>query len=129
MLKSVLYYLMLIVTAVRLADIVYLLAGQSTGLPACVLIVSSVMILYGIILTVKKFIGSVRLGQLMAFFLVQILATGFNLTYVALAVPVQISIPETLMVGTFLDILVNGVIVYLCIKQRRTRFVTVGGLQ
>ena len=64
----------------------------------------------------------------MAFYLVQIFAILFNLIFVAVTLPVKVTLAETLVVGTFLDILINCVVVYLCMKQRRSRFITVGGL-
>ncbi len=128
MLKSVLYYLLLVTTSIRLVDVVYLLATTDSCLPGIVFAVTSAMIIYGVILLVKRFIGSVRLSQLMMFYLIQIVAIAFNLIYVAFNLPVKVTLPEMLVVGTFLDILINCVIVYLCVKQRRSRFVTVGGL-
>ena len=127
MLKSVLYYLLLATTALRLADVVYLLSNTSSHLPGVVFAVTSAMVLYGIVLLVKRFISSVRLSQLMAFFLIQIFAFAFNIAYVAFAVPLEITLLETVVVGTFLDILIDIVVVYLCFKHRRSRFVTVGG--
>ena len=128
MLKSVLYYLLLVTTSIRLVDVVYLLATTDSCLPGIVFAVTSAMIIYGVILLVKRFIGSVRLSQLMMFYLIQIVAIAFNLIYVAFNLPVKVTLPEMLVVGTFLDILINCFIVYLCFKQRRSRFVTVGGL-
>ncbi|MGI6402995.1 MAG: hypothetical protein ACOX0K_02000 [Oscillospiraceae bacterium] len=128
MLKSVLYYLLLITTSLRLVDVIYLLTATNSCLPGIVFAVTSAMILYGIVLVVKRFVGSVRLSQLMAFYLVQIFAILFNLIFVAVTLPVKVTLAETLVVGTFLDILINCVVVYLCMKQRRSRFITVGGL-
>lgn len=129
MLKSVLYYLMLAVTVARLADLVYLLGREATNLPVAVLVSVSVLILYGIVLGVKRFVGSVRLGHLMAFFLVETLAICFNLFYVATYVPLKLDLWEMLIVGSFLEILINLVAVYLCLRHRRSRFVTVGGME
>jgi len=128
LLKSVLYYLLLISTSLRLVDVIYLLVATDSCLPGIVFIVTSAMILYGIVLVVKRFVSSVRLSQLMAYYIIQIFTTLFNLIYVAVTLPVKVTLAETFTVGTFLDILINCVVVYLCIKHRRSRFITVGGL-
>lgn len=120
MLKSVLYYLLLLTTSVRFVDIIYLLAKDSTNLPTPVIIVTSAMILYGVFLVVKKVISTVRLKQLVTFYTVQTGMIAFNLIYVAVRCPLQISASETLIVGTFLDILANIGLIYLCMKQIRS---------
>jgi hypothetical protein len=105
--KSVLYSLILLTTAVRFVDMIYLLTRDSTNLPLSVLLVTSAMILYGLVLLTKKFFGTVRLRQMMVFFGVQAALVVVNLVTVALFVPMQITLTETLIVGSFLDILID----------------------
>lgn len=119
MLKSVLYYLLLLTTTVRFADIIYLLARDNTNLPVPVIVVTSVMVLYGVFLAVKKFISNIRMKQLLAFYLVQTGMILFNLVYIAVACPLQINAAETLAAGTFLDILVN--VGFICMMMRQIR--------
>lgn len=125
MLKSVLYCLLFASTTARLADIVYLLVNKKTNLPVAVIAVTIVMILYGIVLLVKKVVGNVTLKQLMAFYVVQTVMIAFNLAYVAIASPLRVSMAETFIVGTFLDILINCCIVYFCMKQIRSHYFAV----
>ncbi len=125
MLKSALYYYILVVTVLRLADLIYLL-GTQTNLPPPVLAAAGAMLLYGIVLSVKRFISSVRLGQLGAFLIAQSLVIGFNIAYVALFVPLRVTLYEMALVGSFLDILVNLWLMRLAFKQKRNRFVSVG---
>ncbi len=122
MLKSVLYCLILAMTSARLVDIIYLLATHNTNLPVPVIVVAFAMIVYGICIVVRKFFANVTLKQMMAFFMIEIVAIVFNLSYVAVASPLRISVPETLLVGTFLDIIVNCGVVYFCAKQIRSRY-------
>lgn len=120
MLKSVLYFLLLLTTSVRFVDLIYLLAKDNTNLPIPVVIVSCIMVLYGIVLGVQKFIGSVRLRQLMNFFILQSGLIAFNMIYVSVATPLKMDAAEMLAVGTFLDLVVNGAVVYLSMRQMRS---------
>lgn len=127
MLKSVLYYLLLLTTAARFIDMVYILSRSSTNLPVPVIVVTAAMILYGVVLLAKKFIGNILLKSLMWFYMVQILMIVFNLVYVSIVCPFQISTAETIIVGTFLDIIISGFAVYMCSKQMRSHYFTVAG--
>lgn len=118
---------MLLTTTVRFIDIIYLLAKDSTNLPIPVVAVTTAMVIYGIALIVKRAIGNVTLRQLMMFYMIQTLMFVFNLAYVAIACPLQISVPETLVVGTFLDILINCGIIYLCTKSIRSHYFAIAG--
>lgn len=129
MLKTCLYFLMLLTTAIRFADVIYLLSRESTNLPMVIYILTSALILYGVVLVVKRFIGSVRIRQLMVFFIFHAVIFAFNITYVAVSVPLSIDMFEMAAVGTFLDILIDICAVYFCLKQRRKRLVTVGNIQ
>jgi len=125
LLKTVLYGLLVLTTAVRLANIVYLLVKESTNVPVPVLAVTTVMIVYGIFLIVKKFISKITLRQLMYFYIVQTIMIAFNLFYIAAFCPLRINAAEILVVGTFIDILINGTIIYLCMKKLRSRYFAV----
>lgn len=117
MLKSVLYYLLFLTTAVRFADIIYLLAKDRTNLPPAVIIVTAAMVLYGFALIFKRFIGHIRLKQFAVFYSVQTAMIVFNITYMAVTCPLTVSAAETLAVGTFLDIIVNCGILIACARQ------------
>lgn len=120
LLKSVLYYLLLLTTTVRFADLIYLLSRDSTNLPVPVIIITSAMILYGIATGVSKFIRPLRMKPLLTFYKTQTAMIAFNLIYVAVASPLRMSAAETLIVGTFLDLLVNVGLIYVCMKRMRS---------
>lgn len=122
MLKSVLYYLILLTTSVRLIDIVYLLTRDSTNLPLSVIMITSAMILYGTVLVVKKFMGNVRLTQLMVFYGIQAALVVVNLVIVSVMVPMQITVAETFIVGSFLDILIDISAIYAGAKFMRSSY-------
>ena len=120
MLKSVLYYLLMLTTAVRFVDMVYLLSRGTTNLPLSTLIITSAVILYGAVLVARRFFGNIRLTQLMTFFAVHAVLISINLAVVAINVPFQVTLAETFIVGSFLDILVDCCAVYAGMKQIRS---------
>lgn len=120
LLKSILFYLLLLMTSVRFVDMSYLLAKGSTNLPVPVIVVTSAMILYGIVLIAYKLLSTIRMKQMVTFYLCQTGMIIFNLCYVSFFCPLQISMAETLLVGTFLDLLVNVILLYVCFKRMRS---------
>lgn len=122
MLKRVLYILLLVITAVRALNMAYLLIKGSTNVPVPVLAITACMIAYGAFLLVRKLFVNVTLRQMMAFFIVESFAIIFNLTYIAIACPLSISAAETLVVGTFFDIMINLIVVYFATKQLRSHY-------
>ena len=125
MLKTVLYGLIAFTTAIRLANIVFLLLKEDSNVPLPVFAVSTAMIIYGIILIAKKFINKVTLRNLMHFYIIQTFMIAFNLFYVAAFSPLRINASEILVVGTFIDILMNGTIIYFCTRRLRSRYFAV----
>lgn len=119
MLKSILYYLLLLTTSVRFIDMIYILAKDSTNLPVPVIVVTAAMILYGVVLAFYKFVGTVRMKQLVAFYAVQSGMIVFNLVYTAVFCPLQISFGETVLMGTFLDLIINGGLIFVGMRRMR----------
>lgn len=119
LLKSVLYWVLLLTTVLRFADLFYLLTTDSTNLPIPVLVITAAVVLYGLYLVMKKFTGGVRLKQLVSFFIFETGAFVFNIIYVAVSCPLQIGMADTMAVGTFLDILINCCILFFSLRQMR----------
>jgi hypothetical protein len=107
---------------VRFADVVYLLGRGSTNLPTPVIVVTSVMILYGAFLGVKKFTSVIRMKELLTFYMVQTGMILLNLIYTAVATPLQINALETIVVGTFLDLLINAGLITWVLRQMRAMY-------
>lgn len=124
MLKNILYYLLFITTGVRLVDIVYLLAKNDTSLPLPVFVAASVLVLYGIVMVIRKLTSMMRLKQMLTFYVIQTGIIVFNIAYVAIACPFKPSAVETLVVGTFLDLLINFIIIFACTRRIRGEYFT-----
>jgi len=120
LLKSVLYYLILLTTGVRLVDMVYLLVKGGSNLPVSVMAVTGVMILYGIVIAFQK--RSVKIRSLIVFFAVHAALVVVNLVTVKIHVPMQITVAETLIVGSFLDIVIDACAMYAGLKFMSSEF-------
>ena len=119
MLKSILFLLMIIFIAVRFICISILIVF-GTILPTAVIVVTSLVVLYGILLIVKKFALSIRLKEIMWFFMIQAVVVALNLGYMVLiGFPLQLRVSEIIAVGTFLDILVAVCVIYYVVKYLR----------
>ena len=123
MLKKVLYILLFLTTAVRLVGVVGSLAAGNTSLPAVVLVTTSLTVVYGVLLLVRRFVFTIRLRHFMQFFAVQSLVFAFNLAFVYRNVLLSLTLMEMLAVGSVLDIFVGCVAIYYCAKNiRRIKF-------
>lgn len=122
MLKQVLYCLMLFMTVIRAGDMGYILIKGSTNIPIPVIAVTSCVILYGAVLLIRRLFVNVTLKQMMAYFSIETLAIIFNLIYIATNCPLKISAAETLVVGTFFNIIVNLSVLYFSTKQLRSHY-------
>ena len=129
MIKTTLYILLLITTAVRFVGIIILLARPATNLPAIVIGTTAFTVLFGVFLVVRRVIFTLNLKHFIQFFAVQSAIFLFNLLFTSRTVPLQIDSVERLVVGNLLDILIGVVSIYYCVKNmRRKKFVTVGNL-
>lgn len=120
MLKSVLYWLLLLTTTFRLADIVYLVSKGDSHLPITVMVLTCLMVVYGGYLAIRKQISSVRMKQFLAFYVIQTAVILFNIFFVAITSPFSHTFAETVVVGTFLDIIINVALVYMISRQMRS---------
>ena len=119
-LKSILFYIMALFVGVRFVSIIYLMAVSSTYLPRAVVVLMSLIVLYGIILILKKFVFGIRLKEIIWFFMAQAAVVAFNLGYMMfIGYPLQLSLLEVTVVGTFLDLLTAACVLYYGIKQMR----------
>ena len=130
MLKTVLYVILLITSVLRLISVVFvLMMGEATHLPTRVIVLTSITVVYGLLLLVRRFILSVHPRHFIHFFIFQTAVFAYNLIFVSRTVPLEIRPFEVLVTGTMLDILVAAVAIYYCVKNiRRKKIITVGDL-
>ena len=126
MLKTVLFYLLITVTALRSADIVYLLTAGGTDLPLAVIVTSCLMLLYAIILISKRiFGGNITLRQYIAYYVIHALVVVFNLFFTSASTPLRVSPLEAFAIGTFFDVLVDICAVYFSRRQILSHYLAV----
>lgn len=125
MLKQALYYLVMFTTAFRFIDMIMLLTKEQTNLPIAAIVMASIMTLYGIGIVFYRFISKIRLRHLACFYGVQSLLIVFNLAYTAFFNPLQVNLAETMLIGSFSELLINAGILYLIIRRVRYAILSV----
>jgi hypothetical protein len=126
LLKNILFALLTAGAALRLADLIYLVAADRTDLPLTVLISAGLLVFYALILISKRLLGgNVTLRQYMAYFFVHAVAVIFNLLYTAAVSPLRVSVAEMLALGTLFDVLVDAAAIYFGLKQIRSNYLAV----
>jgi len=125
----VLYTLLLLTTVTRFIGVVVLLTRDRVNLPTIVLVTTSLTVLYGIFLLIRRFVLTLHLKHFIQFFTVQSAVFIFNLSFVSNNIPLQITGIEALVTGSLLDVLINVVAIYYCIINiRRNKFASAGNL-
>lgn len=119
MLKQAVFYLLLLISSIRFVSVVYVLAKPGNNLPVLAILVTCALVIYGALLVVKRFVSQITVKQMLCFYLIQSAAVLFNIGYVALTSPLKISFAETMVVGTFLDVLLGCVLTVLMLRRLR----------
>ena len=117
--KKALYALVFLTSAIRLVSVVILFARGYTALPTAVLAATSLTILHGMFLLVRRVIFTLHLKHFAQFFAVQSLVFAFNIVLTSATVLLTLDLPERLVVGNLLDILVGVAVIYYCVKKMR----------
>jgi len=117
--KKLLYFLVLLTSAVRLVGVVVLFARGYSVLPPTVIALTSLTVLHGMFLLVRRFILALHLRHFVQFFVVQSAVFALNLALTSSTVLLAIDLPERLVVGSLLDILVGIAVIYYCAKSIR----------
>jgi len=117
----VLFITLIATTAWRFINTIIVLTVGQLNLPTIVMILTPAMILYGVGLLVKKFLSTVRVRQYLIFFAVHSLVIAFNIAFVAITSPLAVTIPEAMVVGTLLDLIIFVGLAAACIKQLSNR--------
>jgi uncharacterized integral membrane protein len=113
-------------TALRLADIVYLLTAGGTNLPVAVIVAACLMLAYAFILISKRiFGGNITLRQFIAYFALHMVVTVFNLLYTSATTPLRVSWLEAFAIGTFFDALIDIFAVYFSRRQIRSHYLAI----
>ena len=117
--KNLLYALVFLTCAIRLVSVVILFARGFTALPSAVLTATSLTVLHGMFLLVRRAIFTLHLRHFAQFFAVQSTAFAFNIAVASSTVLLVLDSAERLVVGSLLDILVGVAAIYYCVKSIR----------
>ena len=103
----------------------YILINNNTNLPLVVIITTSVVVIFGVYLLIRRIIRSFKLRSLMFYCIVTLVAFTFNLLYIALSLPIQLNFLESLTVGSILDIILCIVFLGYIFKEARSKYVSI----
>lgn len=113
---------MLVSTAFRVVDLIVVLGLQELSLPIFIIVDVVVLILLGIFLIFRKATRKLGLSGLLLFSLVSIAFISINIAYIAYSVQISLSIAESLLVGSILEIIIHMVFIYYAGKRLNRQF-------
>lgn len=122
MLKKIMFWVMVLVAALRVSSIFTLLFRGATNLPAMVVVISSAACVAMVVLLARSASQDGR-RSLELGYLLNGSAVALNLLLVCFGTPATIDLTEMMAIGTFFDLLLTGTMLVLSHKQ--TRYVTV----
>lgn len=111
--KKFMFYLMVLETAAASVVLAILLLMGTTSLPGLVLALRGGMVVGALVLIIKKYVSWVRRGELTAFYLLDAALAVFNLVYLSIFRPTDVSSFELIITGTLVAPFLNTVLVLL----------------
>lgn len=111
--KKFMFYLMALETLAASAALGFVLTVGTTSLPTLVLVLRGVMIVGAIVLIVKKYVSWIRRSEMTAFYLLDAALAVFNLVYLSIFNPTDVSSFELIITGTLIAPFFNAVLVLL----------------
>lgn len=114
--KKFMFYLMVLNTFVASIVMIVVLAMGSSALPPLVLALRGVLIVGSVVLVVKRYVSWVRRGEIAAYYAAEAAVAVFNLVYLAMFSPVDVSFFEFAITGTLVTPVLNGMLMLLLFK-------------
>ncbi|MCI8622503.1 MAG: hypothetical protein HFG26_02425 [Provencibacterium sp.] len=123
--KKFMFYLMVAETIIASVVLGMVLAMGDTSLPTLVLALRGVMIVGAVVLIIKKYVSWVRRGELTAFYLLDAAVAVFNLVFLSVFQPTNVSSFELIITGTLIAPFLNVVLVLL-LHHSGGQYATIG---
>lgn len=111
--KKFMFYLMVLETAAAAVVLAIVLLMGTTSLPRLVLGLRGGLVVGALVLIVKKYVSWIRRGELTAFYLLDAALAIFNLVYLSVFHPTDVSSFELIITGTLVAPCLNTVLVLL----------------
>ena len=116
--KTVMFYYLLARVLFKVGVTGYTHLFSETELPLAVLVALSVVIVMGIAVLVRSFMGRSSKREMGAFFAADAVVIVASMLFIRLSAPIDISQLDTMTVGTVLDVVVNVALAIYAFRKR-----------
>ena len=119
MLKKVMLYLMMLVTAYKGIALAWICLTDFERLPAAVYVSTGLVVALGLVLTVKFLVGSIHSRNLELYYCIGALSVVLNLIFMKLFTRVEVTLLDFLVIGTLMDVVVGVTLVAMAARESR----------
>lgn len=119
MLKRIMLYLMMLMTAAKFAALTFIFSTDVGRLPMTVYISTGIVLLFGVFLICKQIIKTVTKRDLIAFYILEGISVVVNLIFMKLLCRAELNLIDLLAIGTLMDIIVDATLVVLSARENR----------
>ena len=119
MLKRVMLYLMMLMTAYKGIALVVRCVSGFERLPAAVYVSTGLVVLLGLFLSIRHAVSYVSNRMLEFYYGIEAVSVVLNLVFMRLLTRVDVTLLDFLVIGTVMDILVDVVLVGMALRENR----------
>ena len=119
MLKRIMLYLMMFVTATKLIGLAVLLSTDPSHLPYAVTVSAGFLAVWGLFLICKNIVKPIMKKELISFYWFLVVSVLFNIFFMKISSRMELTMLDFLVIGTFMDVLFGAVLVILSARENR----------
>ena len=119
LLKRIMLYLMMLMTAYKGIALVARCVSDFERLPAAVYVSTGLVVLLGLALSIRHVVSHVPHRMLELYYCAGAVSVVLNLVFMRLFTRVDVTLLDFLVIGTVMDILVDGVLVAMALRENR----------
>lgn len=119
MLRRVMLYLMILITAGKFAAIAWLFSTSPDRLPVSVYIVSGIVVAAGLALICKNIIKTAGKREFAWFYGICSVAAAVNLVLMKLSSRIELNLVDLMVIGSVLDIVLGVTLIVMTLRESR----------
>lgn len=123
--ETVFFLYLTIISVGRAVIGAFLLTEDTSTIPVIVFVTVFAMVAYGAYLMYRKLRARLTLRDLRLFFSINTIVTIFNLIFVSSTLALTPSLIESLFIGSFLGVVIDLCIVYMCQRRINRQYIAV----
>ena len=117
--KKFMFYLMMLNTFVAAIALAVVFIMGNSSLPSIVLALRGALVVTGVVLVVKRYVSWVRRSEITGFYIAEAAIAVFNLIFLSVFFPVDVSFFEYAITGTLITPILNLALVFLLRKTNK----------